>query len=240
VEAVHANAAQSLLATKPSRLGGFLIFSVVLHASLVGAGMVANLFLAGPRIDLDQKPITASLVRQGKKREEELLPRKEPEPPPPPPDTAIPIPTPNAPPPPPKLKQHSDKPAPDKRKSLFDAFNKTAKPDDAEGEENADPNGTAAKQEGERYFGVISSAVHRYYDVSNTIPESERIRLHADVRLRLNAEGGLIDVDVKSSGNDTFDSAVLGAVKKAAPFGPPPAHLRASLQKEGVTLRFTP
>ena len=34
-------------------------------------------------MDLDQKPIKASLVRQGKPREEKLLPRKEQPPPPP-------------------------------------------------------------------------------------------------------------------------------------------------------------
>ena len=83
--------------------------------------------------------------------------------------------------------------------------------------------------------------MHRYYDVSNTIAESERLHLSADVAIRLDAEGGLIDVKLaRASGNDVFDSAVLGAIKRAAPFGPPPPHLKASLKKDGVQLRFKP
>ena len=44
----------------------------------------------------------------------------------------------------------------------------------------------------------------------------------------------------RASGNDLFDSAVLAAVKRAAPFSPPPPHLRDPLQKYGVVLQFRP
>jgi TonB family protein len=44
----------------------------------------------------------------------------------------------------------------------------------------------------------------------------------------------------RSSGNDLFDSAVMAAVKHAAPFSPPPTHLRDSLEKYGVVLMFRP
>jgi protein TonB len=51
----------------------------------------------------------------------------------------------------------------------------------------------------------------------------------------------LLDVSItKGSGNELFDSAVLGAVKKAAPFSAPPEHLRDALKKSGVPLVFTP
>ncbi len=229
---------QSPLANRPSPMLPFVVGSIVAHVLIVAFVLVLQWVMDKPRVDLDQKPITASLVRKGKKRDEQLLPRKE-ESAPPPETAKVPIPTPGVK-PEPKPKQTSDKPA-DKKKSLFDALNKTAKAEELEGDENGDENGDSAKQEGERYFGVISSAVRRHYDVSNTIPESERIRLTADVLIRLDAEGHLIDVSLThSSGNDVFDGAVLGAVKKAAPFGPPPPHLKDTLKNKGVPLRFRP
>lgn len=229
---------QSLLANRPSALGPFMIASIVFHVGLLAAVIVLQWVMDKPRVDLDQKPIMASLVRQGKKRDEQLLPRKEPEAPPPP-EEKIPIPTPGVK-PEPKPKVTSDKPQPDKKKSLFDAFNKTAKPEEAEGEEDGDPNGMSAKQEGERYYGVIDSALRRHYNMPNTISEAERIRLATTVLIRLDAQGALIDVEVTgSSGNEVFDAAVITAVKKAAPFGPPPAHLRDTVKK-GVPLRFRP
>jgi protein TonB len=230
-------AQQSLLANRPSPLKPFIVASVVGHVALVVVGLVLQWLYETPRVDLDQKPITASLVRQGKKREEQLLPRKEPEAPPPEPE-AVPIPTPGVKPEPKPVKTKDKS---DSKKSLFDAFNKTAKNDEVEGEENGDPHGDSAKQEGERYYGVISGAVRRHYDVSDTIPESERMRLTADVLIRLDARGGLLEVSlVKPSGNEVFDSAVLGAIKKAAPFGPPPPHLKDMLTNKGVPLRFKP
>jgi protein TonB len=215
----------------------FVVFSVGFHGGLVLVGAVLSWVLDTPRIDLDQKPIIASLVRQGKKRDEKLLPRKEESPPPE--EAKVPIPTPDVKAPPPKPTAKTDKPV-DKRKSLFDALNKTAKADDPEGDENGDKNGDSAKQEGERYYGIIAAAVRRNYNVTNTIPEAERIRLSAVVRIRLDAEGGLIDVTLSTpSDNAQFNEAVLSAAKKAAPFGPPPAALRQTV-KDGIPLRFTP
>jgi TonB family protein len=226
------------LAVRPSKMTPFMVFSVGFHGSLILVGAVLSWVLDAPRIDLDQKPIMASIVRQGKKRDEKLLPRKEEAPPP---EVAkVPIPTPDVKAPPPKPSAKSEKPV-DKRKSLFDALNKTAKADDPEGEENGDPNGDSAKQEGERYYGIIKAAVRRNYNVTNTIPEAERIRLSADVVIRLDGEGNLVDVRLaKPSDNALFNDEILGAVKKAAPFGPPPPALKGPLKKDGVQLRFTP
>ncbi len=136
------------------------------------------------------------------------------------------------------------KPAKDTKKSLFDAFNKTgraASQEAPEGDEAGDKDGDSAKQEGERYYGLLSAVVKRNYDVSDTIPEAERRTLKATVMMKLGATGELLDVDLsKPSGNELFDSAVLGAIKKAAPFGPPPEHLRDTLKKNGVALVFSP
>jgi TonB family protein len=246
---------ESLLEPRPTPLVPFVALSVGVHVVAAVLLSVASWLFAPPKVSLDPEPIKASLVRLGKKRDEKLLPRKE-EPPPPPPAAEKPAPVPEPAPvekavalPSKDAKTEPKKDAAkdgakDAKKSLFDAFNKTArasKPEELEGAEDGDKDGDSAKQEGERYFGLISAMVKRNYDVSDTIPEAERRMLRATVKVKLGATGELLDSDlVKASGNDLFDGAVLGAVKKAAPFGPPPEHLRDSLKKDGVSLVFTP
>lgn len=236
--------AVSLLEDRPSTLPLFVGLSVLGHVLAVVVLLVFNWVWGAPKIDLEQKPIKASLVRLGKKRDEALLPRKE-EPPPPAPktvdvaapkpvaDNAVKIPDKNA---------RPEIEAP--KKSLADlmaAASKNAKPEELEGEADGDPNGDSAVQEGERYYGLISSVIRRNYDVSNTIDEAERRRLKAAVAMRIDDSGKLLEVEItQSSGNELFDSAVIGAVKKAAPFTAPPEHLRKSLKKDGVALVFTP
>ena len=102
---------------------------------------------------------------------------------------------------------------------------------------NGDVSGDSAEAEGERYYGQLTAQVKRFYDVSETIPDQERLHLVAQVGLFIDQSGQLARVRlVKSSGNDLFDSSVLAAVKRAAPFAPPPSHLRTALQKYGMML----
>lgn len=253
--ALHPAAAQSLLVRRPSRLGPFLVGSLAAHAGLVVVGLVLGTFFASPPLDLDQKPITATLVRLGKPRDQKLLPRKEELPPPPkevsgttapappPAEKAVPVPM-LKPTPATTAKQSGKKEGDLRRKQLFGAFDKfsKAKPDeDPEGAENGSLDGDAAKAEGEQYWGLLTAQVHRNYDVSQTIPEEERIHLRAQVALRIGRRGQVIDVRLaKSSGNALFDHAVLAAVKKASPFSPPPDALRDSLERTGVVLEFVP
>jgi TonB family protein len=243
----------SLLQDRPDPLATFVAVSVVGHVLAVGLWLVGGWLLAPPKVDL-QVPVQASLVRLGKKRDEKLLPRKEAEAPPPKPkveevalptpavpDTAVKIPTKDAKP----EKAEKKDGTKDAKKSLFDAFAKGGKqdapPEELEGEADGDPNGDAARQEGERYFGMLKGVVKRNYDVSNTIDEAERRRLRAQVVLLIGPGGELIDATVSvASGNDTFDSAVLAAVRKTAPFTAPPEHLRDLLKKDGVAIVFTP
>jgi TonB family protein len=251
----------SLLVSKPSRLGRFVMLSLVGHGLvLLAVGLYATFFSA-PRVQLDQKPIRASLVRLGKPRDEKLLPRKE-EPPPPPPQQvetppAPPTPTPPEPakvavpvpgvkpePAPPPTPQKGEAKGENRRNRLFGAFDKLSKSkprEELDGAEDGDPNGDSATAEGERYFGLLSSQVRRHYNVADTIPEAERLYLKAQVAMRLNRTGDIIEARLaKASGNPLFDSAVLAAVKKASPFSPPPDHLRDALHKSGIVLEFSP
>ena len=242
---------RSLLAGSSSQMRLLLVLFVmflVAHVALIGAAMALRWLLGPSLIDLDPKPITASLVRLGKERDEKLLPRKEEAPAPPPEVKAEPAPpAPAAAPTPAPAPAAKASPSAGEKKaekrSLADIFNKTGKATKAEAPEGSatgDPHGDSAKAEGEQYFALLSAAVRRNYNVANTIPESERLALKALVTLRLGPNGEVLDLSLKSSGNALFDSAVEGAVKAAAPFGPPPDHLRDSLKRTGVTLKFTP
>jgi TonB family protein len=239
---MEAQSSYSLLRPRPSGLLPFVLGSVVAHALLTAVALTLSWVFAGPALELDQQPIKASLVRLGKKRDEKLLPRKEELPPPPPPKAAeVPSPTPAPPDKAVKIPSKDAKPEKpvDTKKSLFDALNKVAKPEELEGDPEGDVHGDSAVQEGERYFGLLKSVVQRNYDVSDSIPEAERRTLKAEVALNIGSGGELLSVKLtRPSGNELFDAAVLGAVKKTAPFAPPPKHLAPALKKDGVAIVF--
>lgn len=256
---MHPAVANSLFVRRRSPVAGFVVVSVAAHVVVVAAAVLVGMLNRPPPLVLDQKPIKASLVRLGKERDKKLLPRKEEAPPPPkevvkaPPPTpeppapvkpaeAVPIPG-VKPPEPAPAKQAGTKTGEAPKRSLFDAFSKAAaKPDEElEGASDGDPLGDSAIQEGERYYGALLSQIRRYYDVSSTIGEQERMHLRAQVLFRIGRGGELLDVKLaKQSGNDLFDSAVVSAAKKAAPFAPPPDHLRPALSGEGILLEFRP
>lgn len=245
----------SLLARRPEGpLLKFLFWSAVVHAVLGSLALVWAKLHETPPIDLDQKPIKATLVRQGTPRDEKLLPRIE-QPPPPPIEQKAPepvaatepprpvAPSPIAAPAPPKTRQTGEKKADPRQKLLgaFDRMGKSKAADTTTGAADGDPNGDSAVVEGEAYYARLRSQITRFYDVSDTIPDAERIRLSAQVAVFITPAGQLERARLaKSSGNDLFDSAVMAAVKRAAPFSPPPTHLRDALSKYGVVLQFRP
>ncbi|RKG80589.1 energy transducer TonB, partial [Corallococcus terminator] len=73
----------SLLVARPTKLSRFVVFSVGGHLAVLVAAILYARFTATPKVDLDTKPINASLVRLGKPRDPKLLPRKEQAQPPP-------------------------------------------------------------------------------------------------------------------------------------------------------------
>jgi TonB family protein len=248
---MHPSVAESLFVRKSARISGFFLLSLGAHAAAIALVVVLGLVNRRPPIDLSQKPIKASLVRLGTPRDKRLLPRKEETPPPPrqeeapqpmPRETAQKEPSPAATVPSPAAKQQGNKQQEDTRRKLFGAFDRAgAKPKEVEGAADGDVLGDSAIQEGERYYGALRAQVRRYFFVSQTIPDQERIRLQADVLVRIGRAGELLEAKLrKSSGNDLFDSAVLTAVKRASPFAPPPTHLVDGLRARGVLMGFTP
>ncbi len=256
---MHSAVERSLFFKSPEPLGRFLLVSAIVHAAILAAVLGLSYLQLPPAIDLNQKPIKASLVRLGKARDSQLLPLKEEPPPPPPqkveeshpelpkeePKPAVPVPVPIASSKPAATsKQEGEKSDAERRKELFSAFSRTSKnahPRELEGSAEGSPYGDSSTAEGEQYWGLLSAQVRRNYDVSDTIPEAERTHLTAQVLLLIGRRGQVLRVQLaKSSGNSLFDSAVLSAIKKASPFSPPPDHLRASLEKSGVVLEFRP
>src|SRR5215471_7977210 len=250
-------ATSSLLIPKRDRLVAFLFLSGVGHVLAIGAILAFSYLNLPPPIDLNQKPIKATLVRLGKPRDPNFLPQKEELPPPPPksegaekPPTAdqpaVPIPIPGTKPSDARAsaKQNGETSEAERRKQLFGAFSRTTKGThirELEGQLDGDPRGDSATAEGERYWGLVSAQVHRNYDVSDTIPAEERLHLRAQVLLFIGRAGEVLRAQlVQSSGNELFDNAVLTAARKAGPFAPPPDHLRTMLRDTGVRLEFRP
>ncbi len=259
----NAQVSSLLSPSRTPRLGLFVGVSVGLHVAVAALAVLLGNFDRSPRIVLDQEPIKASLVRLGKERDQRLLPRQQSAPPPPkevkaPPKPPEPVPVPTPVPavapvavPVPGVKPQ---PAPtpqagtktgdetQKPRSLADAFSRaSSKPEELEGAEDGDPFGDSAVQEGERYYGALRAQIRRYYDVSQTISDQERLHLRAEVLIRIGRAGELLDAKVaKRSGNELFDSSVLAAARRASPFSPPPDHLRANLDAKGILLEFRP
>ncbi len=254
--------AQSLLIGTRLPVGRYLVASLLGHVALFAAIGAFSYLHLGPRVDLNQQPIKASLVRLGKPRDPKLLPRipdappepeaKAPVPEPPKPEEPkpVPVPDPKAISISPSSKRPPDRSSADRRKQLLSAFNRTSKAsgsrtaatiEELEGQPEGDPSGDSAIQEGERYFGLLKAQIQRRYDVSQTIPEQERLHLKAQVLVKIGRTGEVVKVQLaSSSGNELFDNSVLAAVKKASPFSPPPEHLREALQRRGIALEFRP
>ena len=196
--------AHSLLATRPSPLAPFLALSV---AGARRGGAVAGgggWLFAGPKvIDLDQTPITASLVRLGKPRDEKLLPRKE---------EAVRLPPrqgggggrcrsrsaghggrdpgrPRT----PSRRTPRRRTAPRTQEEpvrRLQQERQAGQARGAEGQADGDPNGDSAKQEGERYFG----AAHRRGEaelrrVRTPSPRRSAGACKAEVALRIGRGG---------------------------------------------------
>jgi len=248
----HSALAPSLLTGTRLPVGRYLVVSLVGHAAFFAAIGVFSYLHLGARIDLNQQPIKASLVRLGKPRDPKLLPRipdapkeeeaKAPVPEPPKPEEPKSVPMPDA-----KARPPGNA---DRRKQLLSAFNRTSGAggsrtaktiEELEGQTDGDPNGNSATQEGERYYGQLKAQIQQRYDVSQTIPEQERLHLKAQVLVLIGKTGEVLKARLAtSSGNELFDNSVLAAVKKASPFPPPPEHLRDALQRRGIVLEFRP
>jgi colicin import membrane protein/protein TonB len=226
-------------------LGSVILGSMIAHTLALGAAFYFQ--GRGPILDLNQKPITAKLVRLGEKRDPKLLPRMEPTPLPPPAPEPVPIPTaaPAAPVAPPKSPTTAPKPPPGaKTDPLAAALRKIKKdqifhPATTDGDPSGDPGGDSSDaSEGDRYLALVRKALTEVYRVPSTISETDRMHLKAIVVLFIESDGRVAKFTFeKRSGNGAFDSALERAIRQAR-LPPPPAEHRGAYRRQGLGVHF--
>jgi colicin import membrane protein/protein TonB len=246
----------SPLLTRRARLWPVVLLSGAVHVALIGA---ATLHRPSARIDLQQKPIVAKLVRLGEKRPEQWLPRKESAPPPAPASAATqPVPTPAPPAPPttpsvavsaPKAKPapaaKSAAPARPRRDVLASALSQMQRDrvssDPIYGDPQGDPMGDSSDgSAGDQYLALVVRALRESYVLPATISERDRLHLNATVVLYLDDDGRVLRFAFeKPSGNGAFDAALERAIR-AARLPPPPPDLRKRYRDEGLGVLYRP
>lgn len=104
--------------------------------------------------------------------------------------------------------------------------------EEPEGDEKGSPDGdSATPSQVNAYFGAIGAAVRRNFVVP-TVLESKCAGMVAQVMVRMDAAGTVVDVRIiKRSGEELFDSAVVAAVKNASPLPPAPSNMREMVTK---------
>lgn len=232
----------------------FAIFcgvSFVLHIVFVVVWVVSS-FQGGPVVKLDDNVIKTRLVKLGKQRDEKLMPRLDGSKPPPK-TNAKAAPVPEA----PKDKAPDKKPEPAPERTAADVLkdfaekaedpsiddlikNRIGEPLD-EGHEDGSEHGTdiTGRMKAD-YNDILKAKVHNAYTLPTTLSDEERVRLWANLFVKVGEAGELLDARLSpSSGNPAFDNAVLSAANKAAPFPPPPIQLR-DFYRDGVGMKVCP
>ncbi len=228
------------------------VWLAVLGSALLHLGLVALVVVGGiieeTSDPVEKEAIITRLVKKGKKKPEHQLPHRDKAPPPPAPEPRAVAPKPEAEPEPKPKPKPKPKPEPRRRDytgAMNSAFNKLAKErGETDYEQQGDPEGVAdgealIKQKGDAYLTKVYQAVKANYEVPELIPAKQRLFLRADVLIRIGRGGQLEALEFKNrSDNPLYDSAVEGAIRRAAPFPPPPEELADSYSKDGIEIPF--
>jgi TonB family protein len=210
--------------------------SLAAHVAIMAA-LLASDFFHPPPLLLDSQTIHVKLARIGTPRDKKLLPRRPDEPAS---QAAAPIPvatskvvpiasTHHA-----KLTSKESKRPEDRLRNALAKF----KNEDQVGQADGFENGTDDTTEGELYWARVVDRIKRFYTVPNTIPQSERAKLVADVQITIGSDGSIMEIRVQSSsGNVTFDRAIESAVQRCRALPSPPPDL-AKQARAGVVLEF--
>ncbi len=234
----------------------FAIFcgvSFVLHIAFVVVWAVTS-FGAGPAVKLDDNVIKTRLVKLGKQRDQKLLPRLDASRPPPKTNQKGP---PSKEPPKEKAPEKEPEPkTPDERSAaeILQQFaedepapsldelikERIGEPLDEGHEEGSKLGSDITGRLKVDYNDLLQAKVQSAYTLPTTLSDDERVRLWANLFVKIGPAGELLDAKLSpSSGNAAFDSAVLSAAKKAAPFPPPPIQLR-DFYRQGVGMKVCP
>lgn len=221
--------------------------------TLVGSGVVhlaaiVAVAIAATGMSYSRKPpqtvLTTKLVRLGKERDKDLLPRKR---------TVRPAPLPSVPAPAkpdeaPTADQKAVKSAAERLKELSKVSNalsrlKAQKTDEeVEGDPEGSPSGEATSiaeaLARNRYASEIHDCVDAHYEIKG-IPERKVKGRMAVVFVRVREDGRLTDFRVlESSGLPAVDRAVRDAIKLCGKVSPPAKEFAAELLTEGIEFEF--
>ncbi len=220
--------------------------SGIVHLAFVGIIVIGGI-MDERHVPLSQKAIVTRLVKIGKKLPENWLPHKpqkavQPKKPP----RSV-VPKNNA------KKTPVSKPAPkaktakkvdysaqmDNILSNLEKEEKKTRYEQEGSPDGVEEGDALVKQKGDEYLTKVYRAVKAKYSVPELIPARERLLLQADVIIYLDRSGNIKNLKLlKASGNQLYDNAVVGAIKKAAPFAPPPEELAGVYSKEGIEIPF--
>ncbi len=222
-----------------------VVLSLLLHGGAFAAISYAQ-WLKAPRPQI-QNAIPVELVKLGKPRDPNLLPRKV-RPPPPPPDEGINLDTKNSKKPPPKRRKPektqdkmSDaarrlleaRPDPDLDKAL-------AKIEEDEGAADGSIYGTTTdpNKAAKGYAAKVSALLHQRYSVPELIPKAQRRFLVAEVILYVESSGRISRHEfIKEHPNKLFMNALVRLLKTTT-LPPPPKELASQYRREGLAIRF--
>lgn len=229
-----------LLKSMPTGLRKMLIGSGLVHLGLL-VGLVLGVTGSSWSKANTQTVITTKLIRLGKERPEDFLPRKPKEAPPA--SKALPIGETPAKAEPEKGPKTATDRANDMRK-FSDALKRLKSEDDEEPEGRSDGSkfgNSSIGQDmlGDRYATEIYECVKDHYDIEGIAAEKVKDR-RALVFVRVNAEGAFFDMRIeKSSGIKAFDRSVEKAVRRCGRVSKPPKEIAKQMRDSGVEFEFT-
>jgi colicin import membrane protein len=93
-----------------------------------------------------------------------------------------------------------------------------------------------SKLQHDSYIGVIDRHVKKFWAIPQWLANKN---LKAQARIKIDDEGNIIEKTIaKSSGNSSYDDAVLETIEEASPFPKPPDKFARLVNIEGILLGF--
>ena len=90
------------------------------------------------------------------------------------------------------------------------------------------------------YTAQVAALIKQWYTLPAVLRHQQK-QLTAVMKLRINAQGKLVKVEiVRSSGKTMFDNGVLVTIRRIVLFGEPPLQLRRIIATAGFELEFAP
>lgn len=233
-----------------SRRKGSTTLSRAITVSVIAHFTVIILAIVSIKSAHSRKPvqnvIVTELVRIGKERPKDLLPRKD-EPPPeptkadPPPQTAPTDPAPAVKPTPPKDATPSAKDRLSQMSKVQNALDRLKNQEEPEGREDGSQYGTTNKAlAGNKLASEVYACMKAHWDLPG-MSAAQAAGKSAKLAVNVQKDGRLTDLEVtKSSGDQRFDAAVKNAAQKCGRVSPPDAEIAEQARKDGFELTFTP